>query len=216
PSGGQKTLKFLKDKIKDGQSFPLYYSSKGYVYYKATIVDLAISQKELSEKKWGDKSIMNYYPFFKDYKDEFKKAYILFFAESIDKISPKPISDFKFFGNYLKPTQDNLSPIKEIKNDEVVIKSERAMSNKNLYTPLNQIFFGPPGTGKTYQTVNEALQIIGVDLSNMSRLQIKETFDNKIKEGQIVFTTFHQSLSYEEFVEGIKPVEPEKDGDAVI
>jgi len=216
PSGGQKTLNFLKEKIKDGQSFPLYYSSKGHVQYKANVVDFAISQKELSEKKWADKNIKHYHASFEDYKDEKKKAYILFLAESIEKISPKSISDFKFFGKYSKPTQDNLSPIKEIENDEVVIKPELTMSYNIPNTALNQILFDPPGTGKTFHTVNEALQIIGVDISGLARNEIKEEFDKKIKEGQIVFTTFHQSMSYEEFIEGIKPIEPGNDGDEVI
>lgn len=216
PSGGQKTLNFLKDKIKEGQSFPLYYSSKGQVDYKANIIDFAISQKELSEKNWENKSIKHYNSKFEDYKDDKKKAYIIFLAESIEKISPKPITDFKFFGKFSKPTQDNLSPIKEIENDDIVIKTELAMTKSKSKTPLNQILFGPPGTGKTYNTVNEALQTIGVDLSGLTRAQIKQEFDKKLKEGQIVFTTFHQSMSYEEFIEGIKPIEPEKDGDEVI
>lgn len=216
PSGGQKTLNFLKDKIKEGQSFPLYYSSKGQVDYKANIIDFAISQKELSEKNWENKSVKHYNSKFEDYKDDKKKAYIIFLAESIEKISPKPITDFKFFGKFSKPTQDNLSPIKEIENDDIVIKTELAMTKSKSKTPLNQILFGPPGTGKTYNTVNEALQTIGVDLSGLTRAQIKQEFDKKMKDGQIVFTTFHQSMSYEEFIEGIKPIEPEKDGDEVI
>lgn len=216
PSGGQKTLNFLKEKIKEGQSFPLYYSSKGNVQYKANIIDFAINQKELSEKKWEDKTIKGYSANFEDYKDDKKKAYILFLAESIEKISPRPISDFKFFGRFSKPTQDNLSPIKEIENDEVVINTELDMTKHNSSIPLNQILFGPPGTGKTYHTVNEALQVVGVDISGLTRAQIKQEFDKKLKEGQIVFTTFHQSMSYEEFIEGIKPIEPEKDGDEVI
>ncbi|ALO16822.1 5-methylcytosine-specific restriction enzyme B [Salinivirga cyanobacteriivorans] len=215
PSGGQKTLNFLKDKIKEGQSFPLYYSSKGQVEYKANITDFAISQKELSGKNWENKNIKHYQSKFEDYKDDKKNAYILFLAESIEKISPKPISDFKFFGKFSKPTQDNLSPIKEIENDEEVFKPVLRMT-KNPNTALNQILFGPPGTGKTYHTVNEALRLTGLSISDLTRIQIKEEFDKKVKEGQVVFTTFHQSMSYEEFIEGIKPIEPEKDGDEVI
>ncbi|CAA9891925.1 hypothetical protein METHB2_520032 [Candidatus Methylobacter favarea] len=70
---------------------------------------------------------------------------------------------------------------------------------------LNQILYGPPGTGKTYNTINKALEIIDVDINGMSREKVREIFDAKIQEGQIVFTTFHQSMSYEDFIEGIKP-----------
>lgn len=85
--------------------------------------------------------------------------------------------------------------------------------------PLNLILYGPPGTGKTYNTVNEALDIIQPKwredfISQQNSPEgIKDERDyaldlfNKYKEeGRIVFTTFHQSLSYEEFIEGIKPI----------
>jgi hypothetical protein len=65
-----------------------------------------------------------------------------------------------------------------------------------------------PGTGKTYNTVNEALKIIGENIDDITRDDIKKRFDLKLKEGQIVFTTFHQSMSYEDFIEGIKPLKP--------
>ncbi|MBN1415589.1 MAG: AAA family ATPase [Bacteroidales bacterium] len=72
--------------------------------------------------------------------------------------------------------------------------------------PLNVILYGPPGTGKTYNTVYKALEILGMDLNGKSRTEIKQLFDDKMREGQIVFTTFHQSMSYEDFIEGIKPI----------
>lgn len=70
-------------------------------------------------------------------------------------------------------------------------------------TPLNQILYGSPGTGKTYHTIDKALEILGENLE--SRDEKKAKFDEYVKNGQIVFTTFHQSYGYEEFVEGIKP-----------
>lgn len=73
---------------------------------------------------------------------------------------------------------------------------------------LNTILYGPPGTGKTYNTINKALEITGEDITSKSREEIKQAFDKKVNEGQIVFSTFHQSMSYEDFVEGIKPLKP--------
>lgn len=83
--------------------------------------------------------------------------------------------------------------------------------------PLNQILYGPPGTGKTYHTVEKALEIL--DRNNLeiwkqqftNHKELFKTMKKKFDElrdpqkGQIVFTTFHQSMSYEDFVEGIKP-----------
>ncbi|WP_261798318.1 McrB family protein [Campylobacter volucris] len=80
-------------------------------------------------------------------------------------------------------------------------------TNKGLNVenpPLNQILYGPPGTGKTYHTIDKALEILGENLEN--RDDKKAKFDEYVKNGQIVFTTFHQSYGYEEFVEGIKPI----------
>lgn len=71
--------------------------------------------------------------------------------------------------------------------------------------PLNQILYGPPGTGKTYSTIDRALEILGVETQDKSRAELKAKFDEFRQNGQIEFVTFHQSFSYEEFVEGIKP-----------
>ncbi|ECO3514820.1 TPA: AAA family ATPase [Campylobacter jejuni] len=84
------------------------------------------------------------------------------------------------------------------KDDFKIIKD-----NINNNISLNQILYGPPGTGKTYHTIDKALEILGENLE--SRDEKKAKFDEYVKNGQIVFTTFHQSYGYEEFVEGIKP-----------
>ncbi|HEB8394096.1 TPA: AAA family ATPase [Campylobacter jejuni] len=84
------------------------------------------------------------------------------------------------------------------KDDFKIIKD-----NINNNISLNQILYGPPGTGKTYHTIDKALEILGENLE--SRDEKKAKFDEYVRKGQIVFTTFHQSYGYEEFVEGIKP-----------
>lgn len=66
-----------------------------------------------------------------------------------------------------------------------------AKDNINNNISLNQILYGPPGTGKTYNTIDKALEILGENLE--SRDEEKAKFDEYVKNGQIVFTTFHQS-----------------------
>ena len=78
--------------------------------------------------------------------------------------------------------------------------------------PLNQILYGPPGTGKTYSTITKALDIIGVEYKNYEEAQ--ELFQNELGK-RIDFVTMHQSFSYEDFVQGLKP-SPTEDGSGVV
>ena len=81
------------------------------------------------------------------------------------------------------------------------------INSKSINQPLNQILFGPPGTGKTFNTINKALEIIDNDFFQQNkddRKTLKDKFEEYKKAGQIEFVTFHQSYGYEEFVEGIK------------
>ncbi len=72
---------------------------------------------------------------------------------------------------------------------------------------LNQIFFGPPGTGKTYATIEATLEILDPDYLAAHRGQrpaLKKRFDELTDLGDVQFVTFHQSFSYEDFVEGLR------------
>ncbi|MFU0502435.1 restriction endonuclease, partial [Acinetobacter baumannii] len=79
---------------------------------------------------------------------------------------------------------------------------------EEIAQPLNRILFGAAGTGKTFNTINHALSIIEdkslEELEKEERKDLKNRFDEYKNKGQIKFVTFHQSFSYEDFVEGIR------------
>ncbi len=99
---------------------------------------------------------------------------------------------------------NSLKKYKEFINDLNAPSITESSNNENM--SLNQILYGPPRTGKTYNTINKSLELIGEKIEGMSREDIKELYEAKVIEGQIVFTTFHQNMSYEDFIEGIKPI----------
>ncbi|EHM4608697.1 AAA family ATPase [Campylobacter jejuni] len=141
-----------------------------------------------------------------DYNTQFNKKTYDYknLNNDIDLIIDKIIENMQWFAKLpLNEIQDrndlSKSNNKEIRNDGSEMSNKK--ENKNL--SLNQILYGSPGTGKTYHTIDKALEILGENLE--SRDEKKAKFDEYVKNGQIVFTTFHQSYGYEEFVEGIKP-----------
>ena len=76
--------------------------------------------------------------------------------------------------------------------------------NDILVLKKNLILQGAPGTGKTYNTAALALSICGETLPEKHE-DVMKRYEELRKEGRIAFVTFHQSMDYEDFVEGIKP-----------
>jgi len=113
-----------------------------------------------------------------------------------------------------------VNAVNELLKEYMAIKrhfspNENKENNSGLNMSLNQILYGPPGTGKTYNTINKAISIVNPNFDlNQSRDLIKAEYDRLVKVGQIVFTTFHQSMSYEDFIEGIKPKIDEGDDES--
>lgn len=68
------------------------------------------------------------------------------------------------------------------------------------------ILQGAPGTGKTYNTAALAVALCdGKENLPDTRKDIMERYNKLVAGERIAFTTFHQSMDYEDFIEGIKP-----------
>ena len=98
------------------------------------------------------------------------------------------------------------------KNRASIQEDNKTMENNELkeYTELlrmkkNIILQGAPGTGKTYTTAALALSLIDENISYFNHDVIMEKYQEYVEKGQIAFVTFHQSMDYEDFVEGLKP-----------
>lgn len=66
------------------------------------------------------------------------------------------------------------------------------------------ILQGAPGMGKTYSSSEIAVKLIDGNAPS-DRAELMKRYKELVDKEQIFFTTFHQSMDYEEFVEGIKP-----------
>ena len=115
--------------------------------------------------------------------------------------------DIVFYGAYYMNPPAVIDPT--VIGDDPDIESD-----VQLDIGLNTILYGPPGTGKTYQTVIYAVAIIEnkpLDAVKQEKYsEVYARYQDYKKQKRIAFTTFHQSYSYEEFIEGIRPVVSEE------
>lgn len=135
------------------------------------------------------------------------------FFINIDKLNQKTTRSIGYIDDEDTNYIENILNNKNIKSINTNIG--KTMPKSTQKQALNQILYGSPGTGKTFNTINKAIEIIDSDFyqqNKYDRVALKEKFEEYKKAGQIEFITFHQSFSYEEFVEGIKAIPAGKDG----
>ena len=83
----------------------------------------------------------------------------------------------------------------------------------SFYTELwkkrkNVILQGAPGTGKTYRIPDLVVRLCEpeFDANNATRKELMSVYDRLKEEKRVMFTTFHQSMDYEDWLEGLRPV----------
>ncbi len=199
----------------DGQTFDMYFvmsiNRSEVAYFKATIVDFATTPDEYNAKysKWKSENPKSsrIQSKFSDYGYGKEKIVFLASFEPLDGDKRIPLKNFIIYkdmhynprGNivaYTKILTDNEIKTKEMIDDYVNLLKEK----KNL------ILQGAPGTGKTYRTAEIAVRLLdGEGAVLADHKTVMRRYDELRKSGQIFFTTFHQSMDYEDFVEGMMP-----------
>ncbi|MDF7812854.1 AAA family ATPase [Hymenobacter sp. YC55] len=153
----------------------------------APLVDAAVSETYISELEWIAGRLA---------QDEFENNLIRLKAKRANWLNGYAPSS----GATPPVTTDTITTVKPVMPQ----------------TPLNQILYGPPGTGKTYHTMVRTVAILeGISDAELElqfppekRAELRKKFDGYLHSSRIAFVTFHQAFTYEDFVEGIKPVLP--------
>lgn len=131
-------------------------------------------------------------------------------AEKSDKSNGH--SDFRNGLDYYLKFLKRRNNMDEVNSKDNVFKNQETQKSDGKKTEIgkNTILFGAPGTGKTYSSIQYAVAIIeGKPIEEVKAEVYEAVFKRYLKykdDGLIAFTTFHQSFSYEEFIEGIRPV----------
>lgn len=206
----------LKDRIEADGSFPFYNVANNETKYYGDVVDFVSSDEEYQEcvEEWKEKNPASFCETFSQYGQSGKPA-VVFLVRDLKKMERGyDISQFKFYAD-VKPGRRNMVAYTKILSEN---HSGENMKDELLIlqNKKNIILQGAPGTGKTYNTAALALSVLGIkdiDYGDHDAVMKKYNellfeFDEKgntISAGQIGFVTFHQSMDYEDFVEGIKP-----------
>lgn len=180
-----------------------------YTFYKDEIYQNICDYFGYTSRKAGKK-----YEHFMELVNGFVKSY----GEEIQQIMLNEIKGFKnkplnlavqtlfwCMKDYMKEelknkmTTDTNNSSKGVWYDDVVRTWER---RKNV------VLYGAPGTGKTYDVPELAVRLCDPSFmaAEPSREEIVSRYNQLKTEKRIAFTTFHQSLDYEDWIEGLRPV----------
>lgn len=131
-----------------------------------------------------------------------------------DSICSYPLASLSLFDERktvnasLKQLFKEYCAYKEAYNEQITKKgmvNQDTLRAARLLENSGQIILqGAPGCGKTYITTELAVYLCDGEVPS-TREELKKRYKELQKEGRVEFTTFHQSLDYEEFVEGLKP-----------
>jgi 5-methylcytosine-specific restriction enzyme B len=167
----------------------------------------------------------------KKWRDEELDAALLQLRQKLQRENPDVILDF-----YEHPLEERWQETEE--SDDPDDATPRAASDQSVMRfdpdssveyavsehgsvgqrtlPILKILYGPPGTGKTRKAASEAVRAVDAvayrDAMRASapEAELARLHRDMVKDGRIVWVTFHPSYSYEDFVEGYRPISDER------
>ena len=213
PSDYKEVKLKLEDQIKAKGHFYYYYIADNYARYRARVADFVEAENYLSKKNdWALLNVWGLEENAEDYQDWKQKAGIIFLITELKKLKePISIEDFSMYKGASYPHMVNLgaySYLQELGSlDEIENNmNEEIIEIKNILLQKKQLILqGAPGTGKTYNTAAIALAVLGIQFDHSNHKDVMAKYEEQRKKGNIHFTTFHQSMDYEDFIEGLKP-----------
>ena len=189
-------LKEIDHYIKSNENIDYYYLSS---LFEEKDCNYAIIRKYIALNN-PDKM-----PFF--YTSDYIKKVARFLNLSFNDSDSSTIIIGKIIDIYKQTNLDMFNFCKSIFS--LVDDNNNNISKLSCDKSKNIILYGPPGTSKTYNTILYSLSIIKnrsiEDLAKENYSDLLKDYNDLKNKGLIEFITFHQSYSYEEFIEGIKP-----------
>ena len=205
-SGFSDVLPSLRKHIERYGSVDFYNIANKLSNYRWRVIDFATKDTyDEKREEWRLRNPGWFEENFEDYANKTQKAKIVFLVDDAIKLDGSAQIGVDKFITYkrTKPGRQNAVCYLKIITE---IEKEKQMELDNIANLLNVkknlVLQGAPGTGKTYITAELALSVIGAEY-NESNLMKK--YNELRGKGQIEFVTFHQSMDYEDFIEGLKP-----------
>lgn len=168
----------------------------------------AIARCQITGENFTDPNLSEKY-----INENFRKVHILAWANEYKQPRPGLFTQgtFSLCGKWTEQYKYIDGWLENMKNKAFTNKCANLLKSKH-----NIILQGAPGTGKTYNTAAIALSVLGIDGVNLDNHDEVMKKYEELQDDRIFFTTFHQSLDYEDFVEGLKPrVQTNENGESL-
>lgn len=207
--------------IDDGGGFDLYYIKNNKAQYKARVIDFATAEN-YNEKygEWKEENPHDIEENLSGYDDGRHSAAIVFLIDKFCELKEQiNVDNFIRYKNMRYDKRKGIAAFTKIINENIKNMQDKYKEDikdlvRLLLAEKNLILQGAPGTGKTYNSAVIAVALIDGSLNSedidlpidvSDHKQVMERYQELINVSQIAFSTFHQSMDYEDFIEGLRP-----------